>query len=52
MRLGGSADIVNCFRESQSECIGSLGEWGQKNLRDFSHNAMTHLKKEARSDEH
>jgi len=31
--------FVNRFRESQSECIGSLGEWGEKNFRDFSRNA-------------
>jgi hypothetical protein len=44
--------FVNRFQESQSECIGFLGGWGDKNLRDFSRNAMTRLKKEARSDEH
>ena len=43
--------FVNRFRESQGKCIGSLGEWGEKNLRNFSRNAMTQLKKEARSDE-
>ena len=43
--------FVNRFQGSQSEWHWLSGEWGEKNLRDFSRNAMTQLKKEARSDE-
>jgi hypothetical protein len=50
MRLGGRADL----REPFSGKPNALALWGNgvKKLRDFSRNAMTHLKKEARSDEH